>query len=249
MQKEWQAGKDDWSHGFAAVCIDRFISVKMARRHPVNSLLNYKQFIIFSWFKVEKISCRILYKVMEEVKSEEMYMEDLDGWILEENKVKRLLTSWMQMLKHPCSGGHLQISFSSTWCARQHGQADVVDLQRIKAGSLQGGCLLCLWTSEQQQDHSLRFCLQPFSSGQREWGEGSRNKGYLGEGGEAAGDPLLPGKGLLPACLQVILPLWINFLSGGPGLSVSSWVRLSMPPPYMLLTWRCSKKIPWSVVR
>ena len=42
---------------------------------------------------MEKISCRILYKVMEEVKSEEMYMEDLDGWILEENKVKRLLTS------------------------------------------------------------------------------------------------------------------------------------------------------------
>ena len=30
---------------------------------------------------------------MEKVKSEEMYMEDLDGWILEENKVKRLLTS------------------------------------------------------------------------------------------------------------------------------------------------------------
>ena len=29
---------------------------------------------------------------MEEVKSEEMYMEDLDGWILEENKVKHLLT-------------------------------------------------------------------------------------------------------------------------------------------------------------
>ena len=24
---------------------------------------------------------------MEEIKSEEMYMEDLDGWILEENKV------------------------------------------------------------------------------------------------------------------------------------------------------------------
>ena len=29
---------------------------------------------------------------MEEVKSEEMYMEDLDGWILEENKVKHHLT-------------------------------------------------------------------------------------------------------------------------------------------------------------
>ena len=62
----------------------------------------------------------------------------------------------MQMLKHSCSGGHLQISFSSTRCARQHSQADVVELQRVKAGSLQGGCLLCLWTGE-QQNHSLGF--------------------------------------------------------------------------------------------
>ena len=65
----------------------------MARRHPVNSLLNYKHLLYFADFKWKKLSCRILYKVMEEVKSEEMYMEDLDGWILEENKVKRLLTS------------------------------------------------------------------------------------------------------------------------------------------------------------
>ena len=75
------------------MCIDRFISVKMARRHPVNSLLISKQILTFADFNWKKLSCRILSKVMEEVKSEEMYMEDLDGWILEENKVKRLLTS------------------------------------------------------------------------------------------------------------------------------------------------------------
>ena len=96
------------------MCIDRFISVKMARRHPVNSLLISKQTLSFADLNWKKLSCRILNKVMEEVKSEEMYMEDLDGWILEENKVKHLLTRWRQMLKHPCSGGHLQISFTST---------------------------------------------------------------------------------------------------------------------------------------
>ena len=64
----------------------------MARRHPVNSLLNSKHLLYFADFKWKKLSCRILNKVMEEVKSEEMYMEDLDGWILEENKVKHHLT-------------------------------------------------------------------------------------------------------------------------------------------------------------
>ena len=75
--------KDDCSHGLAAACIDRFISVKMARRYLVNSLLNWRIGLNQTDFR----SCRTLEEDMEEIKSEQMYMEDLDGWILEENKV------------------------------------------------------------------------------------------------------------------------------------------------------------------
>ena len=75
--------KDDWLRELAAACIDRFISVKMARRYLVNSLLEWRIGLNQTDFR----SCRTLEEDMEEIKSEQMYMEDLDGWILEENKV------------------------------------------------------------------------------------------------------------------------------------------------------------------
>ena len=42
-QKHLERIEDDCYHGLAAGCIDRFISVKMARRYPVNSLLKWRK--------------------------------------------------------------------------------------------------------------------------------------------------------------------------------------------------------------
>ena len=89
---------------------------------------------------------------MEEIKSEEMYMEDLDGWILEENKVSVRSLSFKMPILGSCIltilGGYLQVPFASSGCACEHSKANALELQGVEARGLQGCCLFCLRIGE-----------------------------------------------------------------------------------------------------